>query len=343
MPPLKRKEKILVTGGAGFIGSAYCRLLAQQGYRVCIVDRLTYAGDRGRLKEVLPQVEFCRADICQAERMRTIFKKERPDIVVHFAAETHVDRSILDARPFIQTNVVGTQLMVQLSMDSGVKRFLHISTDEVYGDHRQGHFKEFESPLQPNNPYAATKAGAELLVRAAIRTFSFPAIIIRPSNNYGPWQYPEKLIPVVILKALSDERVPVYGKGEQVREWLYVEDCARAIECVMSKGCVGEIYNIGSGFEQPNIKTVKMILACLNKPERLIQYVKDRPGHDFRYSVDIARIKKLGWQPQVPFEEGLELTVDWCLDHQGWLLRKARSLKDHWSKVYKVQKTKERV
>jgi len=332
----KQKEKILVTGGAGFIGSAYCRLLALQGHQVHVVDRLTYAGDRRRLKDSAPRIYFYRADICKLASMRAIFEQVRPDRVVHFAAETHVDRSILNAEPFIQTNLAGTQNMIQMSLDFGVSRFLHISTDEVYGDHRQGHFKEDESPLRPNNPYSATKAGAEFLIRAAIRTFSFPAIIVRPSNNYGPWQYPEKLIPVVILKALNNEKVPVYGKGAQIREWLYVEDCAEAIDFIMNRGKLGEVYNVGSHVEQHNLKTVKMILKCLNRPEHLIQFVKDRPGHDFRYSVDITKIKKLGWEPKISFEEGLDLTVGWSLEHLSWLTKKSLVLREYWSKVYKV-------
>ncbi len=337
----KRREKILVTGGAGFIGSAYCRLLARKGHQVSVVDRLTYAGDRRRLKEIAPGINFYRVDICKPVSMKAIFEEVRPDTVVHFAAETHVDRSILNVHPFVQTNMAGTQTMIEMSSEFGISRFLHISTDEVYGDHRQGHFKEDGSPLQPNNPYSATKAGAECLVRAAIRTFSFPAIIVRPSNNYGPWQYPEKLIPVVILKALNNEKVPVYGQGAQIREWLYVEDCAEAMDFILKKGKLGDVYNVGSHFEQKNLTTVKMILKCLNRPQSLIQFVKDRPGHDFRYSVDIEKIKKLGWEPKVSFEEGLDLTVGWSLDHLSWLTKKSSVLREYWAKVYKVEKQKE--
>lgn len=327
------KNKVLITGGAGFIASDFVRRYYNR-YRIIVVDKITYAGDIERLTDVLGAVSFYKEDITTKSRLAAIFKKEKPQSVIHFAAETHVDRSILDAQPFILTNITGTQNLLDLSRQHGVNRFIHVSTDEVYGASVSGRFKE-DSPLRPNNPYAATKTAAEFLVRAAIRTYRFPAIIIRPSNNYGPWQYPEKFVPIIILKAINDQRVPVYGEGKQIREWLYVSDCSEAVHVVFRKGKIGEIYNIGSCFERKNIETAKLILKSLGKPQGLIEFVKDRPGHDFRYSVDYAKIQQLGWEPKVSFAQGMKTTIEWYGSHQNWLEKKLTILTAYWKKVYR--------
>jgi len=258
--------KLLVTGGAGFIGSEFVREGVKRGYEIVVVDKLTYAGDLDRLKEVENNtslsgfITFYKADITNKEFIEYIFRKEKPDIVTHFAAESHVDRSILDASPFIKTNVEGTQVLLDVAKDIGVDKFINIATDEVYGElGEEGTFKE-DSPLVPNSPYSSSEAAADMLGRAYYKTYKLPVITVRPSNNYGPWQYPEKLIPVVILKALNNEKIPVYGTGQNVREWLYVSDCTDAIFEIMEKGKIGEIYNVGSNQERRNIDVVKTIL-----------------------------------------------------------------------------------
>jgi len=332
----KQASKILVTGGAGFIGSEFVRQAVKKRQRIVVVDKLTYAGDLRRLKEIEGTYVFHKTDICRKAKLEAVIKKERPSIIVHFAAETHVDRSILDAEPFIQTNISATQNLIDLSRKYKIRKFLHISTDEVYGESLKGRFLE-NAPLKPKNPYSATKAAAELLVRAAIKTYQFPAIIIRPANNYGPWQYPEKLIPVIILKALKNKKVPVYGKGKQIREWLHVRDCAGGIHRVLQKGKISETYNIGTYFERENLATVKTILKLLGKPGGLIQFVVDRPGHDFRYSVNYAKIKKLGWQPKINFATGIRQTIQWYLAHLSWTEKKLRSLETYWKDVYKTK------
>ena len=329
------KGKILITGGAGFIGSEYVRQHAAKR-KLVIVDKLTYAGDRQRLKAVAKDIVFHKADVANKLRMEAIFAKEKPQDVIHFAAQTHVDRSIQDNHPFIAANVTGTQNMVDLARQFKVKRFVHISTDEVYGDSTDTHsrFKE-TAPLRPSNPYSATKAAAEFIVTTAVRTYGLPAVIVRPANNYGPWQYPEKFVPVIILKALHNQHVPVYGKGLQIREWLHVTDCARGIDTVYKKGKTGEIYNIGSYFERPNIVTAKTILQAMEKPASLIKFVKDRPGHDFRYSVDCGKLRQLGWRPEVRFETGMRETIQWYRENIPWLQRKRIMLEELWKKVYK--------
>lgn len=329
----KRIKNILVTGGAGFIGSEFVRQSVERGYRVSVVDALTYAGDRTRLKAVEGQYQFYKADIREPARLKTIFTREQPEAVVHFAAETHVDRSIQDAAPFIATNVQGTQNLIDVSRLAGIKKFVHISTDEVYGEIPRGRFTEL-SPLQPNNPYSATKAAADFLIKAAVRTHGFPAVIVRPSNNYGPWQYPEKLVPVVILKAMRGERVPVYGEGKNVREWLYVADSCRAVHTVLEKGAIGAIYNAGSRAHRPNIQTVRTLLRCLKKNPELIEFVRDRPGHDIRYAVDCRKLESLGWRTQVGFEEGMAHTVAWYQEHLKWGEGKRAFLLAYWKKVY---------
>jgi len=309
--------KILVTGGAGFIGSEFVRQAVKNGGSIVVVDKLTYAGDLKRLRDVKGKFKFYKADICDNKKMRDIFRKEKPDIVVHFAAETHVDRSIKDASPFIETNVKGTQVLLDCAREFKSKKFIHVSTDEVYGEIKSGKFSE-SSPFCPNSPYSVSKAAGDMLARAYHRTYGLPVIVVRPCNNYGPRQYEEKLIPVVIKHALKNQKVPVYAKGQNVREWLYVSDCCRAIWLVMKKGKTGEVYNIGSGMERENIDTVRSILRSLNKPESLIKFVKDRPGHDLRYSLNCRKIKnQLGWRALIRFEEGLNRTIDWYADFLG--------------------------
>lgn len=330
----KTVRKILVTGGAGFIGSEFVRQAVNKKQSCIVIDKLTYAGDRNRLKETKEKYRFYKVDICNYTKTLEVIKKERPDTIAHFAAETHVDRSIQDARPFIQANIIGTQNLITAACQYQIRRFIHISTDEVYGESKTGTFKE-DHPLAPKNPYSVTKAAAELLIKAAVQTYGLPAIIIRPANNYGPWQYPEKFIPVIILKAQKGQKVPVYGKGKQIREWLHVSDCARAIHLIASKGKLGETYNVGTYFEKPNLITAKTILKLLDKSFSLIQFVKDRPGHDFRYSVNYNKLKKLGWQPKIKFHEGIKQTVQWYIDHSHWTDQKVKFLKRYWQKVYK--------
>jgi len=328
--------KLLVTGGAGFIGSEFVRQSVDLGIETVVVDKLTYAGDLERLKDVEGKIKFYRADIQNREFMEHIFKQEQPDVVVHWAAESHVDRSILDASPFIDANVRGTQVLLDVARSSDIKLFVNIATDEVYGElGEEGQFYE-DTPLNPNSPYSVSKASADMLGRAYFRTYGLPVITVRPSNNYGWWQYPEKLIPVVILKALHDEPIPVYGTGENVREWLFVSDCAEAVFRIIEKGKPGEIYNVGSGEERRNIDVVRAVLNILGKSEDLIEFVQDRPGHDFRYSLNTQKIEKeIGWKARVKFEEGIEETVKWYLENMDWALRKLDYLRDYWKKVYK--------
>jgi len=333
----KRIPKILVTGAAGFIGSAFVRLIARglspQGTvpKIIIIDKLTYAGDLQRLDEVKDKFKFYKIDICNKRQIDLIFAKEKPEVVVHFAAESHVDRSIDDATPFIDTNIKGTQILLDASCQHKVSKFIHISTDEVYGEIRNGKFDE-SSQIKPNSPYAASKAAADLLVQAYIRTYKIPAIIIRPSNNYGPWQYPEKLIPLAILRILSGGKIPVYGKGQNVREWLHVDDCARGILMIMRKGKLGQIYNLGSTYESKNIDTVKLLLTTLGVSQDRFEFVKDRLGHDIRYSLNSRKVtQELGWKPRIKLSPGLKFTVDWSLKHQTWLKSKLKDI----NKLYK--------
>ncbi len=328
--------KLLVTGGAGFIGSEFVRQAVEKDLETVVVDKLTYAGDLERLKEVKDKISFYKADITNKEFMEHIFKAEKPDVIVHFAAESHVDRSILDATPFIETNVKGTQILLDVAKEIGVNLFINIATDEVYGElGEDGQFYE-DTPLNPNSPYSVSKASADMLGRAYYRTYGLPVITVRPSNNYGYWQYPEKLVPVVILKALNDEPIPIYGTGENRREWLFVSDCAEAVFEIIEKGRIGEVYNVGSGEERKNIDVVKSILQILNKSEDLITFVKDRPGHDFRYSLNSDKIKReLGWRAKINFEEGIERTVRWYLRNLDWAKSKVKELQDYWKKVYK--------
>jgi len=317
--------KALITGGAGFIGSDLVRKLPNEGFIVSVIDKLTYAGDLRRIENVLNKISFYMADISNQEAIERIFEKEKPDIVIHYAAETHVDRSIFEPDIFVKTNVLGTLNLLKNSLKYKVKKFIHISTDEVYGElplNTTEKFKE-DHPLKPNSPYSASKASADMLVRAFIETYALPAIIVRASNNYGPWQYPEKLIPLSIAKLLSNEKIPVYGTGENVRTWLFVEDFTEAIFQIMERGKEGEIYNVGSSEEKKNIEVIKKLIEILEKDEDSIEFVPDRPGHDLRYAVDTTKIEKeLGWKAKVPFEEGLRKTVEWYLNNKEWLFEK---------------------
>jgi dTDP-glucose 4,6-dehydratase len=314
---------ILVTGGMGFIGSNFVRhvLTAHPGARVVNFDKLTYAGNLKNLEDFTqnPRHVFIRGDVCDAAAVEGAFAAHRPDRVVHFAAETHVDRSILDAGDFITTNIQGTRVLLDAARKAGVGRFLHISTDEVYGAlGSSGVFTE-QSPLQPNSPYAASKAGADVLVRAYHVTYGLPVLITRTCNNYGPYQFPEKFIPLMIVNAFRGEPLPIYGDGLYVREWLHVADHCRALAAVLAQGRPGEVYNIGSGDERPNLDVAKRILALTGRPESLLKHVKDRPGHDRRYAIESIRVRQeLGWAPQVSFEEGLAQTIAWFRAHEPW-------------------------
>jgi dTDP-glucose 4,6-dehydratase len=319
-------HNVLITGGAGFIGSNFVRhlLREQRDVRIVNFDKLTYAGNLENLSDIEHETRytFVRGDICERASLDGVFRGFAIDTVVHFAAESHVDRSILGASVFIATNVAGTQVLLDAAKDHGVERFLHVSTDEVYGSlGAEGLFSE-SSGLHPNSPYAASKAGSDLLALAYHHTFGVPVVMTRCSNNYGPYQFPEKLIPLMIINAFHGKPLPVYGDGMQVRDWLHVEDHCAAIGSVLNNGRVGEVYNIGGNNEWKNIDIVRLLLRTMGKPESLITYVKDRPGHDRRYAIDAGRIKReLGWQPAVTFEQGLPKTVEWYLSHESWWQR----------------------
>ena len=327
---------LLITGGAGFIGSAFVKLAVENGIKTSVVDTLTYAGDFKRIANVADKIDFYNADISEKAAMEQIFSLVNPEYIVHWAAESHVDKSIHDATPFMKTNVIGTQILLDLSRKYKIKKFVNIATDEVYGElGEEGSFYE-DTPLAPNSPYSVSKTSQDMLGRAYYRTFELPVVTCRPSNNYGPWQYPEKLFPVVMLKALNNEKIPVYGNGKNVREWLFVEDCAKAVMTVLQKAEPGSIYNIGSGNERQNIEVIKYILNKLGKSEDLIEFVTDRPGHDFRYSLNFDKIKnELGWEPLINFEDGFDLTIDWYLQNRNWMEEKLLELRKFWEIVYK--------
>ena len=317
--------KILVTGGAGFIGSNLVRFFLEKKktLEVINVDKLTYAGNLENLSglEKESKYQFILGDIADAVKMNEVFNKHKPDVVMHLAAESHVDRSIEDASPFIKTNVQGTQVLLDCSLKYGVQRFVHVSTDEVYGTLSEDEpaFTE-KHHIDPSSPYSASKAASDLLALAWYRTHGLPVVITRCSNNYGPYQFPEKLIPLMIRNAMADESLPVYGDGRNIRDWIHVEDHCRALIAVMEKGVPGEAYNIGGEAEVRNIEVVKEILRILNKPESLIRYVKDRPGHDWRYAMNLGKIQtELGWSPSVTFAQGLEDTVKWYQDNPTWV------------------------
>ena len=315
--------RILVAGGAGFIGSNFIRYIlgAHDDWSVVNVDKLTYAGNLANLADMAgePRYRFHRADICDAAEVARIFAEEKPEAVVNFAAETHVDRSIDDPALFLRTNILGTQVLLDAARKAKVARYLQISTDEVYGSlGATGHFSE-ESPLKPNSPYAASKTSADLLVRAYGKTFGLPVLVTRCSNNYGPYQFPEKLIPFFVTLLHEGKPVPVYGDGMNVRDWIHVEDHSRAVEAVLLRGRPGELYNVGGGNERTNIEITKLLIAAMGKDERSMKFVPDRPGHDRRYAIDDAKIRaELGVVPRVPFEEGLRATVRWYIDNEPW-------------------------
>ena len=317
---------ILVTGGAGFIGAnfVYLELKEHPEDRIVCIDKLTYAGNLETLKEAMeyPNFRFEKMDICDREAVFALFEEEKPDIVVNFAAESHVDRSIEDPGIFLQTNIMGTQVMMDASRKYGVKRYHQVSTDEVYGDlplDRPDLFFTEDTPLKTSSPYSSSKAGADLLVNAYHRTFGLPTTISRCSNNYGPYQFPEKLIPLMIANAMADKPLPVYGEGLNVRDWLYVEDHCKAIDLIIRQGKVGEVYNIGGHNEMKNIDIVKIICEALGKPESLITHVTDRKGHDMRYAIDPAKIHgELGWLPETMFKDGIQKTIQWYLDNKEW-------------------------
>ena len=317
---------ILVTGGAGFIGSnfVYFELEKHPEDRIVCLDALTYAGNLHTLEEAMknPNFRFVKGDIADRECVYALFEEEKFDIVVNFAAESHVDRSVENPEIFLKTNILGTQVLMDACRKYGIKRYHQVSTDEVYGDlplDRPDLFFTETTPIHTSSPYSASKASADLLVLAYSRTFKLPISITRCSNNYGPYHFPEKLIPLMISRALADQSLPVYGNGENVRDWLYVEDHCSAIDLVMRKGKEGEIYNVGGHNERTNLEVVKTILKALGKPESLITYVKDRPGHDQRYAIDPTKIHdELGWLPETRFEDGIKQTVEWYLENKEW-------------------------
>ncbi|MFD0697773.1 dTDP-glucose 4,6-dehydratase [Paenibacillus sp. GCM10027628] len=317
--------KLLITGGAGFIGSNFVHYMVNRypNYKIVNLDALTYAGNLENLTNIenKSKYTFVEGSITNQELVSGLFE-EGIDVVINFAAESHVDRSILEPDVFVKTNVLGTQVLLEAAKKYGVKKFVHVSTDEVYGTLGEtGLFTE-ETPLAPNSPYSASKAGSDLLVRAYHQTFGLPVNITRCSNNYGPYQFPEKLIPLIIANALADKPLPVYGDGLNIRDWLYVEDHCSAIDLVLHRGVNGEVYNIGGNNERTNIHIVQTILRELGKPESLIQYVKDRPGHDRRYGIDSTKITtELGWKPTHNFETGINETIRWYLDNQVWWKR----------------------
>lgn len=317
---------IIVTGGAGFIGGNFVHYMLKKysDYKIICVDCLTYAGNMETLAPVMgnPNFRFCKVDITDRDTVFGVFEEEHPDIVVNFAAESHVDRSIENPDVFLKTNILGTQVMMDACRKYGVRRYHQVSTDEVYGDlplDRPDLFFTETTPIHTSSPYSASKASADLLVQAYYRTFELPVTISRCSNNYGPYHFPEKLIPLMIANALNDKPLPVYGKGENVRDWLYVEDHCRAIDLIIHKGTVGEVYNIGGHNEMKNIDIVKIICKALDKPESLITYVTDRKGHDMRYAIDPTKIRnELGWFPETKFADGIQKTIKWYLENREW-------------------------
>ncbi|CAH8719266.1 dTDP-glucose 4,6-dehydratase [Paenibacillus thiaminolyticus] len=334
--------KLLVTGGAGFIGSNFViyMLYKYPDYKIVNVDALTYAGNLENLSQIQdnPNYSFVKADIADSQAMEKLFS-EGVDVVVNFAAESHVDRSILDPEIFVKTNVLGTQVLLDAAKKHGVTKFVQVSTDEVYGSLGEtGLFSE-TTPLAPNSPYSASKAGGDLLVRAYHETFGLPVNITRCSNNYGPYQFPEKLIPLMIANALNDKQLPIYGDGLNVRDWLYVEDHCSAIDLVIHKGRGGEVYNIGGNNERTNIHIVRTILEQLGKPDSLIKYVEDRLGHDRRYGIDATKITtELGWKPKHTFETGIKETIEWYLNNRTWWERiQSGAYQTYYEKQYGVR------
>jgi dTDP-glucose 4,6-dehydratase len=331
-------KHLLVTGGCGFIGSNYIRqVLSEKIHRVTNFDKLTYAGNLENLRDVAdnPNYRFVKGDIANREDVEKVFS-EKIDYVVNFAAESHVDRSILDPDAFMTTNIIGTYRLLEAARKAGVERFLQVSTDEVYGSlGATGEFRE-DTPLAPNSPYSASKASADMIALSYFRTFGMPVTITRCSNNYGPYQFPEKLIPLLVTNALADKELPVYGDGLNVRDWVHVADHCRGIELALRKGVPGNVYNIGADNERTNIEIVKGVLKALGKPESLITYVIDRPGHDRRYAIDATKAKReLGFAAAVPFEAGIAETVDWYVENREWWERiKTGAYREYYDKQY---------
>lgn len=332
-------SKILVTGGAGFIGSNFVRMMLNgSGHSIINLDALTYAGNLENLTDVAsnPRYTFVKGDIADVAQMEEVFATHRPDVVVNFAAESHVDRSVIDASAFVRTNVQGTQVLLDKSRQHKVGRFVHVSTDEVYGSLGAWGFFTEDTPMQANSPYSASKAGSDLLVRAAVHTHGMDCVITRCSNNYGPYQFPEKLIPLMIANALEGKQLPVYGDGKNVRDWIYVTDHCEGIRAAMERGKSGEVYNFGGNAERENIYVIKEILRLLGKGENLIHYVKDRPGHDRRYAMDSSKARAtLGWEPRHTFEQGLRQTIDWYVQNRQWWERvRSGAYQDYYKLQY---------
>jgi len=331
---------LLVTGGAGFIGSAFVRLVlaTQPGVRVVNLDSLTYAGNLENLAAAAehPGYRFVRGDIADQPLVESLIASEKVDAIVHFAAESHVDRSILSSKPFFDTNVLGTLSLLDAARKTKLARFVHVSTDEVYGDIDPPHEADEQFPLRASSPYSASKAGSDLLALSYVRTFGLNLSVTRASNNYGPFQFPEKLIPLMISNALEGRPLPIYGDGLQVRDWLFADDHCRGIWAVLTKGAAGEVYNIGGNCSLPNIEVVHRILAATGAPESLLTTVADRPGHDRRYALTSAKAEReLGWSPVMNFEEGLRLTIDWYRANPGWVQRvKSGAYRDYYARNY---------
>jgi dTDP-glucose 4,6-dehydratase len=331
--------RILVTGGAGFIGSAFVRMLVgEAGCSVTNFDKLTYAGNLENLTAVesRPNYAFVQGDICDEQAVEAVIGESKPDAIVHFAAESHVDRSILSPEPVVRTNFHGTFTLLEAARRARIARFVHVSTDEVYGSLEAPAEAVEHSPLNPSSPYSASKAGSDLLVRSYFVTYKLPVVTTRASNNYGPYQFPEKLIPLMIANALEDRPLPVYGDGMQVRDWLYVEDHCRAIRAALEKGRDGEIYNIGGNRSLPNLEVVHKVLALTGKPASLIHYVTDRPGHDRRYALSSEKLMgETGWMPQVDFETGLAQTIAWYQSNRPWVERvRSGAYRDYYERNY---------
>ena len=330
--------KLLITGGAGFIGSNFIHYILGKypDYQIVNIDKLTYCGNLDNLREVEDdsRYKFIKCDICDKEKIDEIFEEENPDLVVNFAAETHVDRSILEPDAFVKTNFLGTHVLLEAAKKYGVERFLHISTDETYGSIDNGKFKE-DDILMPNSPYSASKASADLLARSYFKTFSLPVVITRSSNNYGPYQFPEKVIPLFISNISEGKKVPIYGTGKNIRDWIYVLDNCEGLDAVLHNGEIGEIYNIGGGNEKTNLELTEIILNELGKDESHIEYVDDRLGHDFRYALDIEKAKKIGWEPRHTFEEAIKKTIGWYLENEDWWKKlKQEEFDEYYEKQY---------
>lgn len=329
---------LLITGGAGFIGSNFIRYILNRypDYRVINLDKLTYAGNLENLRDIESndRYGFVKGDICDEKIVDRLISR-RPDAIINFAAESHVDRSIMGAQDFIKTDVLGTQVLLEAAKKYSIDKFIQISTDEVYGSIRAGSFTE-NSPLKPNSPYSASKTAGDLMVRAYHKTYGLPVLITRSSNNFGPYQYPEKLIPLFVTNLLENKKVPVYGDGQQVRDWLYVIDNCSGIDTVLHYGKIGEIYNIGAGNERANLEVIGLMLDQLNKNKSYLEYVKDRPGHDRRYSINSDKLKSLGWRSRYDFQEAMEKTVQWYKDNLNWWqpLKSGQYL-EHYRKQYK--------